>query len=321
MDNLWSFAAASPRVSAVCKLVPRCLSVYINVMLQDAPERCIEQLVVLLLRQLSCIFPIEGGAGQTLFADTLLTKFQKWPHLLARLKPEIVRTMSQQLDTQAVLLVHHLAWIVGEHTNPHLYPYWQAQDVEELFEALEALAYEAIATVGVVCRDDSSGRLRGGSGQVDSCSDRVYADDERVFSARFLHVVVSALTKVGLHYHKYQPRVQLCLAKILRYFGNPRSSSICCTLLLILYPLPTCGSPSPLHLLSPLSMTTTPSDPDSTLSDVFLYPLWACLCVGVSRCVCVGVGVWVCLESCGSVCVCVWRCVCVCGCVNFFVCG
>lgn len=146
---LWNHLPVTPRVSSVCKLVPRFLRVYFDVLLSNAPPECIERVVPLLLQRFRSLYPVDFflSAVHLLFIETLQAIFQQWPEFLVSLKTEIVQAISYHFDMQGQLLVLHLCWIVGELLNPAMCKDGSKGDVVVFFEALEHLAYEAISAV------------------------------------------------------------------------------------------------------------------------------------------------------------------------------
>lgn len=143
---LWKSLPVTPRVSSVCKLVPRFLRVYFDVLLTYAPPACIERVVPLLLQRFSLLYPVDFflTAVHSLIIDTLQAIFQQWPQFLLSLKNEVVEAISAHLDPQGQLLVLHLCWIIGELLGPATCGD-NRSDVGVFFEALEGLAYEAIS--------------------------------------------------------------------------------------------------------------------------------------------------------------------------------
>ncbi|CAK0829468.1 unnamed protein product, partial [Prorocentrum cordatum] len=71
--TLWNSLPVTPRVSSVCKLVPRFLRVYFDVLLTNAPPQCIERVVPLLLQRFASLYPVDFFliAGHSLIIDTL----------------------------------------------------------------------------------------------------------------------------------------------------------------------------------------------------------------------------------------------------------
>eukprot|EP00397_Hematodinium_sp_SG-2012_P001523 GEMP01001526.1.p1 GENE.GEMP01001526.1~~GEMP01001526.1.p1 ORF type:complete len:798 (+),score=210.78 GEMP01001526.1:187-2580(+) len=96
IQNLWSSLAVTPRVSSVCKLVPRFLRVYFEVLLDNAPPECIKEVVPLLLQRFTCLLPVAFylDAVHAIIIDTLETIFQKWPEFLISLQKDIVLAIS-----------------------------------------------------------------------------------------------------------------------------------------------------------------------------------------------------------------------------------
>eukprot|EP00442_Polarella_glacialis_P008469 CAMPEP_0115143276 /NCGR_PEP_ID=MMETSP0227-20121206/60674_1 /TAXON_ID=89957 /ORGANISM="Polarella glacialis, Strain CCMP 1383" /LENGTH=110 /DNA_ID=CAMNT_0002552073 /DNA_START=7 /DNA_END=335 /DNA_ORIENTATION=+ len=84
---LWNSLPVTPRVSSVCKLVPRFLRVYFDVLLTNAPPECIERVVPLLLQRFASLYPVDFflNSVHTLIIDTLQAIFQQWPHFLISL--------------------------------------------------------------------------------------------------------------------------------------------------------------------------------------------------------------------------------------------
>eukprot|EP00438_Fugacium_kawagutii_P013758 Skav232235 [mRNA] locus=scaffold273:8895:16001:- [translate_table: standard] len=70
---LWNSLPVTPRVSSVCKLVPRFLQVYFDVLLTNAPPECIEKVVPLLLQRFASLYPVDFflNSVHTLIIDTL----------------------------------------------------------------------------------------------------------------------------------------------------------------------------------------------------------------------------------------------------------
>eukprot|EP00913_Durusdinium_trenchii_P011023 g10347.t1 len=70
---LWNSLPVTPRVSSVCKLVPRFFRVYFDVLLTNAPPECIEKVVPLLLQRFASLYPVDFflNSVHTLIIDTL----------------------------------------------------------------------------------------------------------------------------------------------------------------------------------------------------------------------------------------------------------
>lgn len=160
--QLWKSLPVTPRVSSVCKVVPRFLRIYFDVLLTNAPPSCIERVVPLLLQRFASLYPVDFflNAVHSLIIDTLQAIFQQWPAFLLSLKTEVTNAISAHLDVQGHLLVLHLCWIVGELLSPAMCGK-QKGDIVVFFEALEILAYEVISDRAEDPADKKRRTLRG----------------------------------------------------------------------------------------------------------------------------------------------------------------
>ncbi|CAK9094551.1 AP-5 complex subunit zeta-1 (Adaptor-related protein complex 5 zeta subunit) (Zeta5) [Durusdinium trenchii] len=155
---LWNSLPVTPRVSSVCKLVPRFFRVYFDVLLTNAPPECIEKVVPLLLQRFASLYPVDFflNSVHTLIIDTLQAIFQQWPEFLMSLQREVVHAISTHLDVQGRLLVLHLCWIIGELLRPPCEADGRA-GLAMFFEALETLAYQAISVIAQPALHGSGG--------------------------------------------------------------------------------------------------------------------------------------------------------------------
>ena len=137
----------TPRVSSVCKLVPRFLRVYFDVLLNNAPPECIERVVPLLLQRFASLYPVDFflNSVHTLIIDTLQAIFSngRLSHV-----PE-ARGGSCHFHplgcARAAVWCSISCWIIGELLRPPLYENGGRAGVAMFFEALETLAYQAIS--------------------------------------------------------------------------------------------------------------------------------------------------------------------------------
>ena len=240
---LWNSLPVTPRVSSVCKLVPRFLRVYFDVLLNNAPPECIERVVPLLLQRFASLYPVDFflNSVHTLIIDTLQAIFQQWPAFLMSLKREVVHAISTHLDVQGRLLVLHLCWIIGELLRPPLYENGGRAGVAMFFEALETLAYQAISITAAEPEEEKkelkveSREPEKGQGPDDEATDEVSAAPEvvkvefageAIFSPRFVAVIIASLTKLGTKFPEFAPRVVLCLLKMQQHYAADFSDGV-----------------------------------------------------------------------------------------------
>ncbi|CAE7210530.1 AP5Z1 [Symbiodinium natans] len=245
---LWNSLPVTPRVSSVCKLVPRFLRVYFDVLLSNAPPECIERVVPLLLQRFASLYPVDFflNSVHTLIIDTLQAIFQQWPAFLMSLKREVVHAISTHLDVQGRLLVLHLCWIIGELLRPPLYENGGRGGVAMFFEALETLAYQAIS-VRVPepeeaakepkvseSREPEKGPGPTGSQEDEGAEEGDHSPEvvkvefavEEIFSPRFVAVITASLTKLGTKFPEFAPRVVLCLLKMQQHYATDFSDGV-----------------------------------------------------------------------------------------------
>ena len=243
---LWNSLPVTPRVSSVCKLVPRFLRVYFDVLLNNAPPECIERVVPLLLQRFASLYPVDFflNSVHTLIIDTLQAIFQQWPAFLMSLKREVVHAISTHLDVQGRLLVLHLCWIIGELLRPPLYENGGRAGVAMFFEALETLAYQAISITPASEPEEekkepkveSREPEKGQQGPDDEGTDegvpaapevvKVEFAGEAIFSPRFVAVIIASLTKLGTKFPEFAPRVVLCLLKMQQHYAADFSDGV-----------------------------------------------------------------------------------------------
>ena len=248
---LWNSLPVTPRVSSVCKLVPRFLRVYFDVLLNNAPPECIERVVPLLLQRFASLYPVDFflNSVHTLIIDTLQAIFQQWPAFLMSLKREVVHAISTHLDVQGRLLVLHLCWIIGELLRPPLYETGERAGVAMFFEALETLAYQAIsvrpepeeAESKALPREAGDKEKSQSQGLQDEDPNGVDGEGEQapeaakdfageahfvVFSPRFVAVITASLTKLGTKFPEFAPRVVLCLLKMQQHYAADFSDGV-----------------------------------------------------------------------------------------------
>ncbi|OEH75460.1 hypothetical protein cyc_02013 [Cyclospora cayetanensis] len=150
---------ASPRVSAVCKAVPLCLDILFKEALQAPHPQPRAELFRALLQRFSLLYPLSffvddfKSRAVEATANILLLN----PALLLQQRHQIVQGIRAHSNPQGAPLAEALCWAVGALLTPELIEEVQQQQeqqglcarpsevVAEYFEALEAVAYEALA--------------------------------------------------------------------------------------------------------------------------------------------------------------------------------
>ncbi|CBZ55988.1 KIAA0415, related [Neospora caninum Liverpool] len=186
IELLWRRLPITSRLSAVCKVVPAVLQVYFRVVLDDAPPFYIEKVLRVLLERFLLLCPVEFymDAMNRLFLSMILQIFHRHPMFVITLRTQILHAVYRHLTVRGALLSRHLCWVMGEYSSPHLLAesgmHWSdacfSEDRPEptngasasgsalaptvsqtgatlfagFFDALESLAYEAIASVGPI---------------------------------------------------------------------------------------------------------------------------------------------------------------------------
>lgn len=139
VDPLWTRVRITPRITSVCKVVPKFLRLFFEVVLLNAPEECVMQLVPLLLARHSkglCGVDFYLEEIHTLVIDGLHRIFRRFPIFITRLQKEIFNAIlarstlfNWKYGEPRGALVLELCHAVGE----------VGLDVVGVFEALELL--------------------------------------------------------------------------------------------------------------------------------------------------------------------------------------
>ncbi|PHJ20068.1 hypothetical protein CSUI_006103 [Cystoisospora suis] len=180
LQNVWRRLPITARLSAVCKVVPPSLQVYFRVLLKEAPPHYIEKVLRVLLERFLVLCPVDFymNSLNKLFLTMVLRIFHRYPIFVITLRTQILHAVQRHLTARGALLARHLCWVMGEYASPHLLSHERwiqeggllngrsvlgsdadvaswisrrggsagAELFSSFFDALESLAYEAIAS-------------------------------------------------------------------------------------------------------------------------------------------------------------------------------
>jgi hypothetical protein len=124
-------------------------------------------------------------------------------HLTSIIEIMMSSSSSSSSNVELSELSLNMCWIVGERATVTLLG---LSTVCDLFSALETLTYEQIFKSSSSSSSSSSSRNK---------TNELIRTRGELHSARLLHVLISAMTKLGARVTDLALRVQLCLSKII----------------------------------------------------------------------------------------------------------
>lgn len=199
----------SDRLRQALHMTPRLLALYFAVALRDVNDSLLCALIPLIMSRNATLFPDKNFSFEVRkrLLDFMLSAFQRSPAFIALLKKPIVDRLGEAYDSPAKTeLALHLCWAIGEHGAGGI----SHKDVaRELFESLELLLYENLATSRLGLNQESA---------VDSNA----AAFRKSSQARLLCFVVTAIAKLATCHNELLPRARVSLAKVARSRNSDR---------------------------------------------------------------------------------------------------
>uniref|UniRef100_A0A0E0PEE8 AP-5 complex subunit zeta-1 n=1 Tax=Oryza rufipogon TaxID=4529 RepID=A0A0E0PEE8_ORYRU len=177
----------SDRLKQSLKMAPRFLTLYFATALRDVNDSLLCALIPVVMSRYAAMFPdkVYSFEVRKRLSDFILAAFQRSPDIIALLKTE---------------LALHLCWAIGEHGAGGK----NRKDVaRELFENLELLLYENLATSRLGLSQDTG-------------FDPMGASSRKSSQARLLCFVVTAIAKLATFHNELLPRARVSLAKVAR---------------------------------------------------------------------------------------------------------
>ncbi|KAG8066344.1 hypothetical protein GUJ93_ZPchr0004g38596 [Zizania palustris] len=193
----------SDRLKQSLKMTPHFLTLYFATALRDVNDSLLCALIPVVMSRYAAMFPdkVYSFEVRKRLSDFILAAFQRSPDIIALLKKPITDRLGEAHDNPAKTeLALHLCWAIGEHGAGGK----NRKDVaRELFENLELLLYENLATSRLGLSQDTGFDLMGASTRKSS-------------QARLLCFVVTAIAKLATFHNELLPRARVSLAKVAR---------------------------------------------------------------------------------------------------------
>eukprot|EP00271_Cylindrocystis_brebissonii_P021648 TRINITY_DN7867_c0_g1_i1.p1 TRINITY_DN7867_c0_g1~~TRINITY_DN7867_c0_g1_i1.p1 ORF type:complete len:603 (+),score=123.93 TRINITY_DN7867_c0_g1_i1:318-2126(+) len=204
----------SERIQAVASLALNLLQVYVAVAIRDVDNDdeneggLLHMLLLKMFHRIDKIFPDTAFTEkvQEVCIQAMLEIFQRSPELLVKLKKPIVSYITKPFEGSFVQanMAQHLCWVVGEYSS-RLRAH--RGDVREIYEGIELLVYENIAT----CVSDARGLPT-----TPDATRSAAALGGKYGRARLLSLAITAIAKIGQGHPDLAARTEVCLAKVLR---------------------------------------------------------------------------------------------------------
>ncbi|XP_052151812.1 uncharacterized protein LOC127770187 [Oryza glaberrima] len=193
----------SDRLKQSLKMAPRFLTLYFATALRDVNDSLLCALIPVVMSRYAAMFPdkVYSFEVRKRLSDFILAAFQRSPDIIALLKKPITDRLGEAHDNPAKTeLALHLCWAIGEHGAGGK----NRKDVaRELFENLELLLYENLATSRLGLSQDTG-------------FDPMGASSRKSSQARLLCFVVTAIAKLATFHNELLPRARVSLAKVAR---------------------------------------------------------------------------------------------------------
>ncbi|CAD6262166.1 unnamed protein product [Miscanthus lutarioriparius] len=193
----------SDRLKQSLEMAPRFLTLYFATALRDVNDSLLCALIPVVMSRYAAMFPdkVFSFKVRKRLSDFILAAFQRSPNIIAVLKKPITDRLGEAHDNPAeAKLALHLCWAIGEHGAGGI----DRKDVaRELFENLELLLYENLATSRVVLNQEPG-------------SDSMGASSRKSSQARLLCFVVTAIAKLATCHSELLPRARVSLGKVAR---------------------------------------------------------------------------------------------------------
>ncbi|KMZ63989.1 hypothetical protein ZOSMA_38G00980 [Zostera marina] len=191
----------SNRLKQALKMTPRLLDVYFSAALQDVNDSLICSVIPLIMSRNSIMFPDKNFSFEVRrrLLEFISAVFQRSPSFIALLKKPIIDRLGETRENMAKTeLALNLCWVIGEHGAGGIS---HKNAARELFESLELLLYENLATsrLGMESHIDSNDAVSRKSLQV-----------------RLLCFVVTAIAKLATFHRELLPRARVSLSKVAR---------------------------------------------------------------------------------------------------------
>ncbi|CAD6342832.1 unnamed protein product [Miscanthus lutarioriparius] len=193
----------SDRLKQSLEMAPHFLTLYFATALRDVNDSLLCALIPVVMSRYAAMFPdkVFSFKVRKRLSDFILAAFQRSPNIIAVLKKPITDRLGEAHDNPAKTeLALHLCWAIGEHGAGGI----DRKDVaRELFENLELLLYENLATSRVVLNQEPG-------------SDSMGASSRKSSQARLLCFVVTAIAKLATCHSELLPRAHVSLGKVAR---------------------------------------------------------------------------------------------------------
>ncbi|GAB1598531.1 AP-5 complex subunit zeta-1-like [Argonauta hians] len=180
-----------PRVINCADVVPRLLSVYFSVILEDGSEEFISCLVSVLLERVSLLYDVPGYKKNVrkLFADSIVKLVRIYPYIVIKQRGEVIDYLINSHNLKDDRFFMNLVWSVGEYCSCTLDINCTAKIISKYYEVLETLMYEWSSTTLTTTTDQE-------------------------FPPRLMSILMSAAAKLASRCQDLIPRAVLCLAKV-----------------------------------------------------------------------------------------------------------
>eukprot|EP00730_Choanoeca_flexa_P003813 TRINITY_DN11512_c0_g1_i2.p1 TRINITY_DN11512_c0_g1~~TRINITY_DN11512_c0_g1_i2.p1 ORF type:complete len:504 (+),score=109.48 TRINITY_DN11512_c0_g1_i2:1101-2612(+) len=211
MHQLLASQKEGLRVQSAAEIVPLLLRGYFDVMLKDADNDSLKELVPVILERVAVLYDIRQMREdvQAVLADVILSIFSMQPSLVIDLKQELMEFINNRSNVAGGReeFFLHIVWIIGEYTSPQLDERCDTKVMVVFHEALESFSYEVRMTLQ--------------SNQ----NDVVNPAYQAIHTTRLMNVLMTALAKIATRCPEVLPRVRLDLVKIIQQHSANKTMS------------------------------------------------------------------------------------------------
>ncbi|XP_014770406.1 AP-5 complex subunit zeta-1 [Octopus bimaculoides] len=189
-----------PRVINCAEVLPKLLSVYFSVILEDSSEEFTSCLVSVLLERVSLLYDVPGYKRNVrkLFADYIVKLLKLYPYIVIKQRGEIIDYLINTHNMKDDRFFMHLVWSVGEFCSCSLDNNCSAKIISKYYEVLETLMYEWSSTTLTLTTDEE-------------------------FPPRLMSILMSATAKLASRCQDLIPRAVLCLGKVYSQLCTPNN--------------------------------------------------------------------------------------------------
>lgn len=192
----------TPRIYRICKLVPKYLEIYFDVIFRFGENQLLNQLLTAIFDRIDQLFPykpFEKKVRSTLI-DKMLAALEKYPQLIIQHQDLIIEYIGDTIVSGRDELILHLIWAIGEYVSCEYEEYDLGKVFTKYDEALELFAFEHMSNSIALTQEQTT---------------KDFTTKKQVFNTRMMLVIISTLTKLASKWQPLKTRVILYLEKYL----------------------------------------------------------------------------------------------------------